>query len=675
MKVSSCRIAEVERALGITMVGTDTGELGTAGVGAAWVRVPPGHSSTPDQHDETEAFVVVHGSGEITAGGVRRPLAAGDLVLFEPFETHVVANTGTTPLVFLTLYWRDAQRAAEEAAGGGAARLAGRPQFVCSTPPTPNGDLHLGHLSGPYLGADAYVRFQRMNGAEAWHLTGSDDFQSYVPAAARVRGEDAAGTAAHYSAEIAATLALMDIQPDQYTVTSADPGYPSGLRAFFSRLVGSGSVTPLEGAALFDAGTDTYLYEVDVSGGCPTCGSGTSGNICEECGEPNSVTDLAEPVASRTGAAAATGTAVRYSLPLHEFRAEVEAHHRVGRVPARLRELAHRVFQRPRLDVAVTHPSAWGVTPAEAEGAGQVIWVWPEMAYGFLHGAEALGSRLDRPWRASAPQDDWKIVHFFGYDNSFYHCVLYPALYRLAHPGWKPDIDYHVNEFYLLEGTKFSTSRLHAVWGKEVLRPDTVDAVRYFLAATRPEGRRTDFRTEAFRTVLRDDLVGTWQRWLGGLGDRIEKEYSGTAPDAGVWRPEHTAFLDRLGTRRTALAGSLGADGFSLNLAAAELNGLVRDVVRFSAQQDPAEGLDGCRSEARTAIALELAAARLLARCAAPVLPRFAARLAQALGDGAPVVWPRSVELVAPGTPIGLAGEIFFSESAFQGTPLDPELT
>ena len=60
-----------------------------------------------------------------------------------------------------------------------------RPVFVFSTPPTPNGDLHLGHLSGPYLGADVFVRFQRMNGVTAWHLTGSDDFQSYTAARAR----------------------------------------------------------------------------------------------------------------------------------------------------------------------------------------------------------------------------------------------------------------------------------------------------------------------------------------------------------------------------------------------------------------------------------------------------------------------------------------------------------
>ncbi|GAA3293682.1 hypothetical protein GCM10020295_16230 [Streptomyces cinereospinus] len=146
------------------------------------------------------------------------------------------------------------------------------------------------------------------------------------------------------------------------------------------------------------------------------------------------------------------------------------------------------MFRRERLDVALTHPSSWGVTPADAGMEDQVVWVWPEMAFGFLYGIEALGRTVGESWPAQAPQADWKIVHFFGYDNSFYHALLYPVLYALAYPDWKPDIDYHPNEFYLLDGEKFSTSRRHAVWGKEVLGPDSVDAVRFFLSLTRPEG-------------------------------------------------------------------------------------------------------------------------------------------------------------------------------------------
>ncbi|MEU9716512.1 class I tRNA ligase family protein [Streptomyces sp. NPDC047976] len=684
MIIASYDADVLEQAFGIDMSGVEG--LGT---GAGWGRVAPGGATDGHHHDESELFVIVSGRGEFVVDGETHPAGPGTVVLFDPFESHVLRNTslrntspgntageGDDDLVFFTQYWRDAERAMARAAAPDREGFGARPVFVFSTPPTPNGDLHLGHLCGPYLGADAFTRFQRMNGAEAYHLTGSDDYQSYVLGAARADGRTPAETAAHYSAEIAETLRLMDIPVDQYTVTDQDPGYREGLKDFFGKVTASGRVSVAEHGALFDAGTGHYLYEADVKGGCPGCGNDTGGNICEECGEPNTVTDLTEP-RSAAPQAPVRGTAARWNLPLHTFSADVRDHHRLGRVPARLRELADRVFARPSLDVPLTHPSGWGVEPRGDDTDGQVIWVWPEMSYGFLHGIQSLGARLGRPWQAAAPAPDWKIVHFFGYDNSFYHSVLYPVLYRLAFPGWTPDIDYHVNEFYLLDGEKFSTSRRHAIWGKEILTPDTVDAVRFFLAATRPEGARTDFRRAAYEAALDDTLIGTWQQWLTDLGARTAKHHAGRAPDAGNWTPEHTAFLARLGTRLGAVTTALGKDAFSLNQAAAELDGIVRDTVRFARAESLLTDTPGWEDENRTALALELAAARLLAHAAAPVMPRFAARLAAALGQDAPGTWPRTVELLTPGTPVDLADAVFFrpAPDAAGAPDADPVLT
>ncbi|MDT3438108.1 class I tRNA ligase family protein [Pseudofrankia sp. BMG5.37] len=646
--------AALSQAFGIDMASVDG--LGSA---AAWGRVAPHSVSMHHRHDETELIVVVAGRGEVVVGAGHHPVEAGTALLFEPFEDHVVRNTGDRDLVFLSQYWRDGARAVSSAAPV-TSEHRGRPVFVFSTPPTPNGDLHLGHLAGPYLGADVYVRFQRMHGARVWHLTGSDDFQSYVVDRARREGRSNAETAAHYSAEIAETLRLIDISPDQYTATSTDPTYVPVLRDFFTGLVERGAIAAADGPALFDPRTGQYLYEVDVRGRCPGCGQTTGGNICEECGEPNTVADLADPVAAPSGQAPTAGTARRYLLGLHEHAGTVLDHHRRGRVPARLRELAARLFRRERIDLPVSHPSDWGVTPREADGAGQVIWVWPEMAFGFLYGIQKLGERLGHGWTAAEPADDWKIVHFFGYDNSFYHAILYPVLYRLALPGWTPDIDYHVNEFLLYDGQKFSTSRRHAIWGKQILDADSVDAVRYFLARNRPEVERTNFTLADYEHTLSTSLIGTWQSWLNDLGWRVADRHGGVAPDAGNWTPEHAGFLGRLEARLRALTASLRPGGFSLNQAAAELDALVADASRFSRAEDGLARAGGMPDETRTATALELAAAALLARGAAPVMPRFAGRLAEALGQPPPDRWPSTVELIPPGSKLTLADATFF---------------
>src|SRR4029078_812475 len=105
------------------------------------------------------------------------------------------------------------------ATGPTRARCTERPVFVFSSPATPNGDLHLGHLSGPYLGADVFARFQRMRGEEAYHITGSDDYQSYVIAKGRQLRKEPQAVADHFGKEILETLRLLDVQVDQYTLT------------------------------------------------------------------------------------------------------------------------------------------------------------------------------------------------------------------------------------------------------------------------------------------------------------------------------------------------------------------------------------------------------------------------------------------------------------------------
>ncbi|WP_203236017.1 class I tRNA ligase family protein [Burkholderia mayonis] len=334
----------------------------------------------------------------------------------------------------------------------------------------------------------------------------------------------------------------------------------------------------------------------------------------------------------------------------------------------RLHALAEQILAKQGFRVPITHPQPWGVSPLEPAGPRQVIWAWPEMAFGFLFGIEALGARLQRDWRAHQPDDTWKIVHFFGYDNSFYHTLLYPALYRLAFPNWSPDIDYHVNEFYLLEGLKFSTSRQHAVWGKEVLSPESVDWVRFHLSLTRGEVQRANFDRAALLQTKRD-ILAAWEGWLGELGERVSREFGGTAPDAGDWSTDHRAFLATLEGHRRAIEAELSPDRFSLNNAAKALAALVESARRFSAAQCHLGESRLSSDRNRTTVALELAAALLLADMAEPLMPRFAKRLRNALGVSAERTWPQTVALLRPGTQVGLRDICFFGPDTLPSGP------
>src|SRR5579864_6302654 len=86
--------------------------------------------------------------------------------------------------------------------------------LVIATPPTPNGDLHVGHLSGPYLGADIHCRYLRLRGIECAYISGADDHQSYTAFKGEQLGWTPAAVADHFGDAMQKTLEAAEIFTD-----------------------------------------------------------------------------------------------------------------------------------------------------------------------------------------------------------------------------------------------------------------------------------------------------------------------------------------------------------------------------------------------------------------------------------------------------------------------------
>src|ERR1043166_7665048 len=90
--------------------------------------------------------------------------------------------------------------------------------IITATPPTPNGDLHVGHLSGPYLAADVCARYLRARGEDVTYISSSDDNQSYVVTTAQRLGTSPRKLAAAQAEQIKGTLAKASIAIDGFNV-------------------------------------------------------------------------------------------------------------------------------------------------------------------------------------------------------------------------------------------------------------------------------------------------------------------------------------------------------------------------------------------------------------------------------------------------------------------------
>lgn len=626
--------------------------------GAAWGLVKPGERTRSHMHHEGETFFIVRGRGTLKVGEESRSVSAGDMIFLPPLNGHELTNTAEEDLLFLTIYWEDlkllSERPRRETAAAGH-----RPRqvLVTATPPTPNGDLHVGHLSGPYLAADIHTRYLRLRGVPARYLSATDDHQSYVTLKGEQLGTSSRDTADRFGERMVSTLEEARIELD-WCARPARPTYPLALvQRFFAELWEKGHLVAREAPSLFCEPCGRQLFGAFVGGRCPHCGAGSNGNSCEVCGRPNDCVDLLEPRCNRCGGRPEVRPLERIFFPLGRFEEDLRRYHASVAMSPHLRALCDGMLADGLPDIAASHAASWGV-PVPVEGfEDQRIFEWLEMAPGYLAATQEMGEVLGGPaWPELWSAEDTEIVQFFGFDNGYYHAVLFPALFFAWDRSIRPPRTFVTNEFYRLEGAKFSTSRGHAVWGSEILERLSPDVVRFYLAYTNPETEQTNFVESELAAVVRRELSEGWEPWLRQLGEKVAWEYGGQAPATGVWTAQQVCFYDSLGEIAERVGRAYEAATFSPQTASHALCELVAAARRFAASEEHWRPLEKRSDERRTAVALELAAARALALLSLPIMPDFAERLWRALGGAGPVAaqsWEETPDFVPPGQPVG----------------------
>ena len=480
-----------------------------------------------------------------------------------------------------------------------AGRPAGPRSFlVTATPPTTNGDLHLGHVGGPYLAADVFCRAQRMLGHTALYVTGGDDNQSYVVTTARRLGTDPAELAARCNHDIRETLRLAHIAVDAFT--TPDEPYRERVRGFFTHLHGAGRLARRTWTFPYDPRTGRHLLEGFVTGYCPECLAETSGAICETCGHPNEPATLLYQASTGAGPQD-TATEPRdvdvLVLPLEDYRDRFEAFyasHRATMRPHVLR-FVDEMLARRLPDFPVSYPDDWGI-PVPVDGfPGQVLNVWAEMLPGLTHMTATARAGLD-PGRPGPAPDAWardsghELVQFLGYDNTFYFALAHLGLI-FAHGGLTEPAAIVTNEFLHLEGAKFSTSRGHLVWARDLITKHGADPVRFHLALSNPEHQTADFTEQNFLTTVDTRL----HRPLATLHAALAA-YDRPAP------PDATA-TELLGRYRDRMLRAYTLETFSLRQAA-ESTAHLLGLLAARAGTDPALALHGVRTLAAWATPL-----------------------------------------------------------------------
>ncbi|MFJ2031732.1 class I tRNA ligase family protein [Streptosporangium sp. NPDC087985] len=394
--------------------------------------------------------------------------------------------------------------------------------IVIAATPTPNGDLHVGHMAGPYLAGDVYARYLRADDRPVTYATCTDDSQSYMISTARKNGTTPGELCRESTARIQRSVEAMGLS--LAPLPPVDDVYRRTVLDFVTALHREGRFETRTVRMPYAEKAGTYLFDGLVKGECPACLTESCGGSCEGCGHPNHFDDLAAPRSVLDPGDPVTSREVTVLvLPMENYRQELTAYYAARERGWRRHsaQLIREILARPLPEIPITVPSpGWGIDAPFAETPGQILYPWieamPASIYSTWKAAGEPAGPVDGLWRAGSGNH---LVYFHGFDNVYFWGMV-DLVMLLAHGGRYITPDANIcNEFYELENEKFSTSRGHLIRGADLVAEVPRDLVRFYLALTCPEDQRANFTREGLAKVVDQRLRVPWN----ALATRIDE--------------------------------------------------------------------------------------------------------------------------------------------------------
>lgn len=585
-------------------------DLQSGQMNARDITVAPSKSTRIHNHHDSECWTILSGEGVLTSGSRQLTIRAGDHVEFQPFEAHTVENRGSEDLRFTSFWYVDQEALADRdtAAVPGGGHLLIETAF-----PTPNGPLHLGHLSGAYLLADVLKRCCELTGVDNFAYCGTYGHTNHIDKTATARGTTYTGLVESCEAVIGKDLQLFQVEYDAFLPHVPDsPDFAAVKERFLNLLLGSGYLFERVVEHPYSEASGQFICESYVAGQCPHCRASTIGMECENCGLYQDECKLIEPFHSVTREKLVRRAVTRLYLRLDqaivgELAAQMYSHNTVAS------RICHDRLQQYLKDgalgdIPVSSLRGRGV-PVKGE---QVLTVVMERALRSFFGLSRYPSATGH-------------LFFCGVDNLCGSGILLPYVLKVlgvANPQLPVAV---INQFSLLDGRKFSTGANHAIWANEFLQTYPADLVRLYLCQIHSPTSESNFRREAFNEFtgrfiqLLADVFANGRELIGHFADgRIE---------AGPWLRQDIAFFRESGA---AMDDCLEHYASHSPHAAVRRVAYLIEVISDYITQSHAWRDD--RNTLRTKVALMLHAWQSLAYCLYPAMPALATQIFEGLG-------------------------------------------
>src|SRR5438445_1730551 len=511
-----------------------------------------------------------------------------------------------------------------------------QPVLVCTAWPYANGSLHVGHLAGVYVPADVFARYQRLRGYDVLMISGTDAHGTPVTVRADQEGVSPAEVAARYHAEFLTYWRDLGISYDVYTTTTTD-NHREVVQDEFMMLLDKGLLYKARSVGFYDPIAERFLPDTYIEGECPHCHYARArGNQCENCGRLLEPEDLIRPH-SRINPAATLERRetehfyldlpklekplLEWARPMHHWRPNVYRF-TINFLEGGLQ---------PR---AITRDLSWGVPLPPQVGPGwddKRIYVWFEACSGYLTASIEWAKNKGQPnaWERWWKDPACRQYYFIGKDNIPFHTIIWPAI-LIGYGNRNLPYDVPANEFMTMSGAKASSSRGNVIWTRDVLDQYNVDTLRYYLSATAPEGRDTDFTFDELIRRNNDELVANYGNAVHRTLTFLQSKFGGVVPYPQTLREADREILAEVDGGFSVVGHNIANCHFKDGLNAAMA--VTRAANRYLDEQAPWKQIKVDRDAAGTTLYVMLQVISGLRVMFSPYLPFSSQKLHHLLG-------------------------------------------
>jgi len=504
--------------------------------------------------------------------------------------------------------------------------------LVTSAWPYINVTPHLGNLVGSVLSADVTARYYRLKGSDVLMVSGSDTHGTPIEVEAIKQGIKPKELTDRNHAKVAELFQRWDASFDNYTSTES-PIHKEFVQKTLLEIQKNGYIFEQDTQMLYCEHDQRFLPDRFVEGKCPYCGCEKArGDQCDICGKLLEPTLLLEPYCVICKSKPAVKTTRHWYIDLSKLAEPLTVYLKENQqLPANVKNFSLNWIKEGLKPRAVTRDIEWGI-PAPFEGAeGKTIYVWVDAVLGYVSATIEQCRRLGQPekWREFWFDNKAKTLYFVGKDNIPFHTIILPALLLASGQGYNLPWNVSATEFLQFKGQKASKSQRVGIWIDEALEMFPVDYWRFFLIATRPESKDTNFTWTAFMEKINSDLNDTFGNFIHRTLSFINSKFDGQIPAPTKLDKDDEAVLQVI-KEKVAQAAKEIEDSW-LQSAANTLIGISRIGNQYLNTKEPWNLMKTDKERAGTIFYVAAQVVKAIAVVSEPFMPQTAQQLWQTL--------------------------------------------